>query len=141
MRDHLGYNSGTVLVYSYALTGPAALYAPEKRCGITDHDDAQMFTNNGRELSALAKAIREQTPNAENRVQSMSGGEILCTALIAWLRDGDDSLEVNRKVVEMVWPKACAGWPQTQHSWKSEGATKLELLSKIETELRKCGAR
>ena len=26
--DHVGYNSGTVLVYSYALTGPAALYAP-----------------------------------------------------------------------------------------------------------------
>ena len=80
--DHVGYNSGTVLVSSYALTGPAALYAPEKRCGITDHDDAQMFTNNGRELSALAKAIREQTPNVENRVQSMSGGEVLCTALI-----------------------------------------------------------
>jgi len=113
----------------------------EKRCGITDHDDAQMITNNGRELSALAKAIREQTPNVENRVQSMSGGEVLCTALIAWLRDGDDSLEVSQKVVEMVWPKACAGWPQTQHSWKSEGATKLELLSEIETELRKCGAR
>jgi hypothetical protein len=28
-RDHVGYNSGTVLVYSYALTGPTALYAPE----------------------------------------------------------------------------------------------------------------
>jgi hypothetical protein len=28
--DHVGYKSGTVLVYSYALTGPAALYAPEK---------------------------------------------------------------------------------------------------------------
>jgi rubrerythrin len=113
----------------------------ELRCGITDHDDAQMFTNNGRELSALAKAIREQTPNAEDRVQSMSGGEVLCTALIAWLRDGDDSLEVSQKVVEMVWPRACAGWPQTQQSWKSEGATKLELLSEIETELRKGGAR
>ena len=25
----MGYNSGTVLVYSYALTGPAALYAPQ----------------------------------------------------------------------------------------------------------------
>jgi hypothetical protein len=113
----------------------------EMRCGITDHDDAQMFTNNGRELSALAKAIREQTPNAEDRVQSMSGGEVLCTALIAWLRDGDDSLEVSQKVVEMVWPRACAEWPQTQQSWKSEGATKLELLSEIETELRKGGAR
>ncbi len=29
--DHLGYNSGTVLVYSYALTGPTALYAPEEK--------------------------------------------------------------------------------------------------------------
>ena len=25
VRDHVGYNSGTVLVYSYALTGPTAL--------------------------------------------------------------------------------------------------------------------
>jgi hypothetical protein len=63
----------------------------------------------------LAKAIREQTPNAEDRVRSMSGGEVLGTALIAWLRDGDDSLEVSQKVVEMVWPRACAGWPQTYH--------------------------
>jgi hypothetical protein len=28
--DHVGYKSGTVLVFSYALTGPAALYAPHK---------------------------------------------------------------------------------------------------------------
>ena len=27
--DHVGYKSGTVLVYSYALTGPTALYAPK----------------------------------------------------------------------------------------------------------------
>jgi hypothetical protein len=102
----------------------------EQKYGITGHDDAQTFTNNGRELSALAKAIREQTPNAEDRVKSMSRGEVLCTALIAWLRDGDDSIEVSQKVVEMVWPRACAGWPQTQHSRKSEGTTKLELLKR-----------
>ena len=60
----------------------------EQKYGITGHDGAQTFTNNGRELSALAKAIREQTSNAEDRVQSMSGGEVLGTALIAWLRDG-----------------------------------------------------
>ena len=113
----------------------------EKKCGITDQDNAQMFTDNGRELSALAKAIREQTSNAEDRVRSMSGGEVLGTALIAWLRDGDDSLEVSQKVVEMVWPRAFAGRPHTQHYRKSEGATKLELLSRIEAELRKCGAR
>jgi hypothetical protein len=87
-----------------------------KKCGITDQDNAQMFTDNGRELSALAKAIREQTPNAEDRVRSMSGGEVLGTALIAWLRDGDDSLEVSQKVVEMVWPRAFAGRPHTGSS-------------------------
>ena len=85
----------------------------EKKYGITDHDDAQTFTDNGRELSALAKAIRERTPNAEDRVKSMGGGKVLSTAVIAWLRDGDDSIEVSRKVVEMVWPRACAGWSQT----------------------------
>ena len=31
--DHVGYKSGTVLVYSYVLTGPAALYAPENILG------------------------------------------------------------------------------------------------------------
>jgi hypothetical protein len=72
------------------LTRSASL---EARSESTDQDDAQMFTNNGRELIALAKAIREQTPNAEDRVRSMSGGEVLCTALIAWLRDGDDPRE------------------------------------------------
>jgi hypothetical protein len=61
----------------------------------------------------------------------MGGGEVLYTALIAWLRDGDDSIEVSQKVVEMVWPRACAGWPQTHHPWKIEGATKLDLLSEI----------
>ena len=33
----------------------------------------------------------------------MGGGEVLCTALTAWLRDGDDIIEVSQKVVEMVW--------------------------------------
>ena len=63
----------------------------EKKYGITDHDDAQTFTNNGRELSALAKAIREQIPNAEDRVKwaegrsyappSLPGSEMGMTAL------------------------------------------------------------
>ncbi len=67
----------------------------------------------------------------------MSGGEVLGTALIAWLRDGDDSLEVSQKVVEMVWPRAFAGLTHTQHYRESEGTNKLDLLSKIEAELRK----
>jgi hypothetical protein len=71
----------------------------------------------------------------------MSGGRVLGTVLIAWLRDGDDSLEVSQKVVEMVWPRAFVGRPHTQHYRKIDKATKLELLSKIEAELRKCGAR
>ena len=71
----------------------------------------------------------------------MSGGEVLCTALIAWLRNGEDRLEVSQKVVEMVWPRACAGWPQTHHPRKIEGATKLELLSEIEKGLREYSAR
>jgi hypothetical protein len=113
----------------------------EKEYGITDHDDTQMFTDNRRELNALAKAIRERTPNVEDGVKSMGGGEVLCTALTAWLRDGDDSIEVSQKVVEMVWPRACAGWPQTHHPGKIEGASKLELLSDIEKGLRNYSAR
>ena len=65
------------------------------------------------------------------RGKVLVGVSFLCTALIVWLRDGDDSIEVSQKVVEIVWPRACAGWPQTQHSWKSEGTTKLELLSEM----------
>jgi hypothetical protein len=84
----------------------------EKEYEMTDHNDTQMFTDNGRELNALAKAIRERTPNVEDRVKSMGGGEVLCTVLTAWLRDGDDSIEVSQKVVEMVWPRAGAGGPK-----------------------------
>ena len=76
----------------------------EKKYGITDHDDAQTFTDNGRELSSLAKAIRELTLNDEDRVK-------------------------------------CAGWPQAHHPWKTEGATKLDLLTEIEKGLRKYSAR
>jgi hypothetical protein len=48
----------------------------EKKCGITDQDNAQMFTDNGRELSVLAKAIREQTSNAEDRHQEKTCEDI-----------------------------------------------------------------
>ena len=60
----------------------------EKKYGITDHDDAQTFTDNGRELSALATAIRERTPNAEDdAVLALKQKEVLDHEIGAdWLK-------------------------------------------------------
>jgi hypothetical protein len=47
----------------------------ELQCGVKNHEPALMFTDNQRELMVLAKAIRDLDPNAESRVEGMSGGE------------------------------------------------------------------
>ena len=54
-----------------------------------------MFADNQRELKVLAEAIRNQDPNAESRVELMSGGEVLGTALVMWLKNAED--EINRE--------------------------------------------
>jgi len=42
-----------------------------------NHEAAQMFVDNQKELRMLADAIRNQDPNAESRVELMSGEEVL----------------------------------------------------------------
>jgi hypothetical protein len=42
----------------------------------------------------------------------MSEGEVLGTAVIAWLRETEDEIWVARNTVEVVWPLTCAGWAQ-----------------------------
>ena len=54
----------------------------ELQCGVNHHDAAQMFTDFRKELEMLAKAITNQEPTAGSRVEVMSGGEVLGTALI-----------------------------------------------------------
>jgi hypothetical protein len=49
-----------------------------------------MFTDNQRELKVLAAAIRNLDLNAESRVEGMSGGEVLGTSLIMWLKNEED---------------------------------------------------
>ena len=56
--------------------------------GVKHHNAAQVFTDFRKELEMLAKAIRNQEPNAGSRVEMMSGGEVLGTVLIKWLKDG-----------------------------------------------------
>ena len=86
-------------------------------------------------------AIRNQDPNTESRVELMSGGEVLGTALITWLRDAEDEIEVARKVVEAVWPRKCAGRSQTHLEWAASYETKLDLITNIESWMRKYSAR
>jgi hypothetical protein len=100
-----------------------------------------LFTDNQRELKVLAEAIRDLDPNAESRVERMSGGEVLGTALITWLRDAEDEIEVARKVVEAVWPRKCAGRSQTHLEWAASYETKLDLITNIESWMRKYSAR
>jgi hypothetical protein len=47
----------------------------------------------------LADGLWNHDPNAESRVELMSGGEVLGTALLTWLRNTEDEIEVARRVV------------------------------------------
>jgi len=59
------------------------LMKKELQHGIKDHETAQLFVDNHIELKRLADVIRNRDPNAESRVELMSEGELLGTALIA----------------------------------------------------------
>jgi hypothetical protein len=50
-----------------------------------------MFTDFRKELETLAKAIANQESNVVGRVEVMSGGAVLGTALIKWLKDGEET--------------------------------------------------
>ncbi len=76
------------------------LTCKELQCGVKNHESTQMFADNQRELKVLAEAIKNQDPNAESRVELMSGGEVLGTALIMWLKNVADEIEVVKKSSE-----------------------------------------
>jgi hypothetical protein len=109
--------------------------------GIKDHETAQLFVDNHIELKRLADVIRNRDPIAESRVELMSEGEVLGTALIAWLRETEDEIGVARKVVEVVWPRTCAGWAQIHTQWTISCETKLDLIQEMESWVRKHSAR
>ena len=110
----------------------------ELQQGIKDPETVQLFVDNRTELKQLADAIRNQDPNAASRVDLMSGGQVLGTALIAWLKEEGYDIGIARKVVEVVWRRACAGRAQT-HSGSC--GTKLDLIQEIESWVRKNSAR
>ena len=109
----------------------------ELQQGIKDPETVQLFVDNRTELKQLADAIRNQDPNAASRVELMSGGEVLGTALIAWLKEVSDDSGIARKVVEWVWPRACAGRAQTHPEWAISCGTKLDLIQEIESWVRR----
>jgi len=106
----------------------------ELQQGIKDPETVQLFVDNRTELKQLADAIRNQDPNAASRVDLMSGGQVLGTALIAWLKEEGYDIGIARKVVEVVWRRACAGRAQT-HSGSC--GTKLDLIQEIESWVRR----
>ena len=92
-------------------------------------------------LISLAEAIRDRDPNAESRVEGMSGGEVLGTALIMWLKNEEDDIEVAKRVVKAVWPRMGAKRSLIHPEWAESCDTKLDLVSKIESWLRTYNAR
>ena len=58
MCDHVGYNSGTVLVYNYALTGPTALYAPE------DQRKFELMCKRQKEAAILHASFGHRNPTS-----------------------------------------------------------------------------
>jgi hypothetical protein len=78
----------------------------ELKCGIKRDDEAaRSFVDNQRALELLANTISNLTPIEASKMESMSGGEVLGAALITWLKDMEETIEVTRKVVGNVWPR------------------------------------
>jgi len=86
-------------------------------------------------------SIRNLDPNAESRVELMSGGEVLGTALLMWLKNAEDDIEVAKRVVKAVWPRMGAKRSQTHSEWAESCDTKMDLVTKIESWLRTNSAR
>jgi hypothetical protein len=113
----------------------------ELQCGVRNQKAAQMFADHQKELRMLAEAIRNQDPNAESRVELMSGGEVLGTALITWLKNAEDKIEVARRVVKAVWPRVGTKRSQTHPEWVASCDTKMDLVTEIESWMRTYSAR
>jgi hypothetical protein len=113
----------------------------ERQQGIKDSDTTHLFTDNRKELKQLADAIQRQEINAASRVEVMSGGEVLGTALIAWLKEEGDDIGIARKVVETVWPRVCLGRAQGHPDWTKACETRLDLIQEMETWVRMNCAR
>ena len=69
-------------------------------------------------------------------MESMSGGEVLGTAFITWLKNGEDDINVAKEVVQVVWPRVCAGRSPAHSAWATSCETKVELATKIESWMR-----
>ena len=116
----------------------------EKRTATEDQGSrhcAIVFTDNRKELKQLADAIRRQDPNATSRVEVMNGGEVLGTALNAWLKEEGDNIGIARRVVEVVWPRVCSGRAQIHPDWTVSCGTKMDLIQEIESWVRMNSAR
>jgi len=113
----------------------------ESQKGIKDSEMAHLFTDNRKELKQLAEAIRRQELNAASRVEVMGGGEALSTALVAWLKEDDEDIEIAMRVVEAVWPRVCIGRAQAHLDWTKPCETKVDLIQVIESWVRMNNAR
>jgi hypothetical protein len=106
-----------------------------------DFETAHLFTDNRKDLKQLADAIRRQELNAASRVEVMSVGEALSTALIAWLKEKDEDIGITMRVVEAVWPRVCLGRTQAHPDWTQPCETKVDLIQVIESWVRMNSAR
>jgi hypothetical protein len=105
----------------------------EPKCDIKRDDEAaQSFVDNQRALELLANTISNLTPIEASNMKSMSGGEVLGAALITWLKDTEETIEVARKVVGNVWPRLCEERSQSHPAVVTSCKSKLELTVSVE---------
>jgi len=113
----------------------------ELQCGVRNHEATQTFVDNKKTLRMLADGLRNHDPNAKSRVKLMSGGEVLGTALLTWLRDTEDEIELARRVVKAVWPRVCTKRSQTHAGWAVSCEIKMDFVTEIESWIRTNRAR
>jgi hypothetical protein len=83
--------------------------------------------DNQRALELLVNTIRNLTPIEASKMELMSGGEVLGAALITWLKDTEETIEVARKVVGTVWPRLCEEGSQSHPAVVTSCKSQLAL--------------
>jgi hypothetical protein len=90
------------------------LVEEESRQGLLrQNEPAKLFEECQRKLDRMSNLLNTDPALEEaDEVETILGGAVLGPALIAWLRETEETVEVAKKVVGTVWPELCGGQSQ-----------------------------
>jgi hypothetical protein len=119
------------------------LVEEESRQGLMrENESAKLFEECQRKPDRLANLLNTVPALEEaDEVESIPGGAVLGAALITWLKETEETVEVAKKVVGTVWPELCGGQSQRHLTRITSCVSKTTLADNVEYWTRKNRAR